>query len=117
VLSIYPDDFRTALDEGIAALQEAGADVILINPQYSPRTETMISLPPYIDNMRLVAQEHELPLFDRFAIMRHWAESGEFDLFSTYHGVELAKRVHDCLGRALSQFVMEAAHLNPPQQN
>lgn len=117
VRSIDPDDFRTALDEGIAALQEAGADVILINPQYSPRTETMISLPPYIDNMRLVAQQHELPLFDRFAIMRHWAESGEFDLFSTYHGVELAKRVHDCLGRALSQFVMEAAHLNPPQQN
>jgi hypothetical protein len=117
VRSVDPDDFRTALDEGVAALQEAGADVILINPQYSPRTETMISLPPYIDNMRLVAQEHELPLFDRFAIMRHWAESGEFDLFSTYHGVELAKRVHDCLGRTLSQFVMEAAHLNPPQQN
>ncbi len=117
VRSVDPDDFRTALDEGVAALQEAGADVILINPQYSPRTETMISLSPYIDNMRLVAQEHELPLFDRFAIMRHWAESGEFDLFSTYHGVELAKRVHDCLGRALSQFVMEAAHLNPTEQN
>jgi hypothetical protein len=49
--------------------------------------------------------------------MRHWAESGEFDLFSTFHGNELAKRVHNCLGQALSQFVMEAAHLNPAQQN
>jgi hypothetical protein len=117
VRSFDPEDFRTAVDEGVAALQEAGADVILMNPQYSPRTETMISASPYLDNMRVVAQKHDVPLFDRFAIMRHWAESGEFDLFSTFHGVELAKRVHNCLGRALAQFVIDAAHLNPTQQN
>jgi hypothetical protein len=115
--SVDPEEFRTAVDEGVVALQGAGADVILINPQYSPRTETMISAPPYLDNMRVVAQQHEVPLFDRFAIMRHLADSGEFDLFSTFHGVELAKRVHDCLGRALAQFVIDAAHLNPAQQN
>jgi hypothetical protein len=115
--SVDPEDFRTAVDEGVAALQEAGADVILINPQYSPRTETMISASPYLDNMRVVAQKREIPLFDRFAIMRHWADSGEFDLFSTFHGIELAKRVHNCLGRALAQFVIDAAHPNPAQQN
>src|SRR5258707_10280654 len=115
--SVDPDDFRGAVDEGVVALQNAGADVILMNPQYSPRTETMISASPYLDNMRVVAQQHEIPLFDRFAIMRYWNESGEFDLFSTSHGVELAKRVHDCLGRALSQFVIDAAHVNPAQQN
>src|SRR5260370_42560426 len=80
--SIDPDDFRGAVDEGVAALQNAGADVVLINLQYSPRTETMISATPYLDNMRVVAQQHDVPLFDRFAIMRHWNESGDFDLFS-----------------------------------
>jgi hypothetical protein len=115
--SVDPEDFRAAVDDGVVALQEAGADVILMNPQYSPRTETMISAPPYLDNMRVVAQQHDVPLFDRFAIMRHWNESGDFDLFSTFHGIELAKRVHDCLGRALSQFVIDAAHLDPAQQN
>jgi hypothetical protein len=115
--SIDPDDFRGAVDEGVAALQNAGADVVLINLQYSPRTETMISATPYLDNMRVVAQQHDVPLFDRFAIMRHWNESGDFDLFSASHGVELAKRVHDCLGRALSKFVLDAAHLNQAQQN
>ena len=117
VRSVDPDDFRAAVDEGVVALQEAGADVILMNPQYSPRTETMISAPPYLDSMRVVAQQHDVPLFDRFEIMRHWAESGEFDLFSAVHGVELAQRVHNCLGRALAQFVIDAAHLNPAQQN
>ena len=113
--SIDPDDFRGAVDEGVAALQNAGTDVILMNLQYSPRTETMISAPPYLDNMRVVAQQHDVPLFDRFAIMRHWNEAGDFDLFSASHGLELAKSVHDCLGRALSKFVIDAAH--PAQQN
>jgi hypothetical protein len=115
--SVDPDDFRSAVDEGVVALQNAGADVILMNPQYSPRTETMISLPPYLDNMRAVAQQHDVPLFDRFAIMHQWNDHGDFDLFSAVHGIDLAMRVHDCLGRALSKFVIDAAHLGPAQQN
>jgi ABC-type amino acid transport substrate-binding protein len=115
--SVDPDDFRAAVDDGVAALQSAGTDVILMNLQYSPRTETMISAAPYIDNMRVVAQQHDVPLFDRFAVMRHWNEQGDFDLFSASHGIELAKRVHDCIGRALSKFVIDAAHIGPAQQN
>jgi len=115
IRSIDPDDFRAGVDEGVVALQNAGADVVLMNLQYSPRTETMISAPPYLDNMRVVAQQHNVPLFDRFAIMRHWSDAGDFDLSSTSHGVDLAKRVHDCLGRALSKFVLDAAHVNPAQ--
>ena len=115
--SIDPDDFRTAIDDGVVALQNAGADVVLMNPQYSPRTETMISVPPYLDNMRAVAQSRDVPLFDRFAIMHQWNDQGDFDLFGAHHGLDMAKRVHDCLGRALSIFVINAAHLGPPQQN
>ncbi|MEY2503562.1 MAG: hypothetical protein QOI07_3899 [Verrucomicrobiota bacterium] len=115
--SIDPDDFRAAVDDGVAALQGAGTDAILMNLQYSPRTETMISATPYIDNMRVVAQQHDVPLFDRFAVMRHWNESGDFDLFSASHGPELARRVHDCIGRALSTFIIDAAHIGPAQQN
>jgi hypothetical protein len=115
--SIDPDDFRTAVDEGVVAMQKAEADVVLINPQYSPRTETMISVPPYLDNIRAVAQEHDVPVFDRFAIMRQWNEQGDFDLFSAHHGTDLAKRVHDCLGKALAAFVVNTAHVGPAQQN
>jgi hypothetical protein len=109
------DDFTTALEEGISAIQAAGADVLLMNPQYSPRTETMISVTPFMDNMRVVAQQREVPLFDRFAIMRHWSETGEFDLFGAFHGLGLAKRVHDCIGRALAEMVVNTAHLKPEE--
>jgi lysophospholipase L1-like esterase len=115
--SVDPDDFRGAVGQGVAALQKAGADVVLMNLQYSPRTETMISAPPYLDSMRVVAQQYSVPLFDRFGIMRHWNDAGEFDLFSTFHGTDMAKRVHACLGRALSKFVFDAARLDPAQQN
>lgn len=107
--SIDPDEFRSALDEGVAVLAASGTDVILMNLQYSPRTETMMSAAAYIDNMRVVAQQHEVPLFDRFAMMRHWSESGDFDLFSPSPGVDLARRVHDCLARALTTFIMDTA--------
>jgi hypothetical protein len=115
--SVDPDDFRSAVDEGLAALQKAGTDVILMNLQYSPRTETMISTSPYLDTMRVVAQQYDVPLFDRFAIMQQWNDSGDFDLFSASRGPELAKRVHDCLGRALSAFVLDAARINTAPQN
>lgn len=115
--AIDPDDFRAAVNKGVTELQNAGADVVLMNLQYSPRTETMISVPPYIDNMRVVAQERDVPLFDRFAIMRQWNEQGNFDLFNPTHGIELAKQVHDCIGRALSKFIIDAAQLGPAQQN
>jgi hypothetical protein len=115
--SIDPEDFRGAVGEGVVALKEAGADVVLMNLQYSPRTETMISASPYLDSMRVVAQQYDTPLFDRFAIMHHWNDSGDFDLFSPTRGLDLARRVHDCIGRALAKFVIEAARVDPAQQN
>jgi hypothetical protein len=113
--SIDPDDFRAALDTGIAALQKADADVILMNLQYSPRMETVLAATTYNDTLRVVAQEHGAPLFDRFAIMRAWSEAGDFNLFAQAHSIGVAAKVHDCIGRALSKLVIEAAHINPTE--
>ena len=108
---IEPEDFRAALEEGVETLQKGGADVILMNMQYSPRTETMIALGPYSDSMRLVAQQHEIPLFDRLAIMRHWSDVGAFDLYAAGKDNVLAHRVHDCIGRGIASMIIDAAHL------
>jgi hypothetical protein len=108
---IEPDDFRAALDEGVETLHKGGADVILMNMQYSPRTDIMVALGPYADNMRVVAQQHEIPLFDRLAIMRHWSDTGAFDLYAAGKDNVLAQRVHDCIGRAIASMIIDAAHL------
>ena len=110
---VDPDEFREALDEGVETLHKGGADVILMNMQYSPRTEIMVSYGPYADNMRVVAQQHEIPLFDRLAIMRHWSDTGTFDLYAAGKDNVLAQRVHDCIGRGLAAMIIDAAHLHP----
>jgi GDSL-like lipase/acylhydrolase family protein len=108
---VEPDNFRAALDDGVEALQRGGADVILMNQQYSPRTDIMVPLGPYADIMRVVAQQHEVPLLDRLGIMRHWSDTGAFDLYAAGKDNVLAHRVHDCIGRGIAALIIDAAHL------
>ncbi len=114
IRGIDPDAFSAALDEGVSAAQAAGSDIILMNMQYSPRTETMITLTPYLDVMRFVALQYEINLFDRFAIMNYWNEIGTFDLSVATKRTDLAERVHYCIGRLLAEFVLEATKLTAP---
>jgi hypothetical protein len=109
---VEPEDFRGSLDEGVQKIQAAGADVILMNMQYSPHTESMLDVSPYADVMRWVAQQHDAVLFDRLAIMRYWNDSGTFDLYATTKNYDMARKVHDCIGRALASQIITAAHLD-----
>jgi hypothetical protein len=111
IRAVDPDAFSTALDEGVSAAKAAGSDIILMNLQDSPRTETMISLTPYLDVMRFIALQHEINLFDRFAIMKYWNEIGTFDLSAATKRTDLAERVHSCIGRLLAEFVLESTKL------
>jgi hypothetical protein len=112
--SIDTDQFSAALESGINIARSAGADVVLINAQYSPRTESMIALGTYAENMRWVALQQEVPLFDRFSIMRLWGDLGTFDLYSATKKLDIAERVHDCIGRLLADLVIEVAKSGEP---
>jgi hypothetical protein len=111
--AVDPDQFSQALDQGIDITRGAGADVVLVNAQYSPRTESMIALSTYSEDMRWVALQQEVPLFERFSIMRLWSDLGTFDLYSATKKLDIAERVHDCIGRLLAELVIAAA--KPPE--
>src|SRR5262249_29468098 len=102
------DQFRESLEKGIKLLQGGGADVILMNMQYSPRTEFMIAPDHYAEIMRGIALREEIPLFDRLAIMKEWNDEGTFDLSTTTKNSEMAEQVHVCIGRLLADLVVEA---------
>jgi hypothetical protein len=111
IRGVDPDDFRLAVDDGIDALQAAGADTVLMNMQYSPRTEAMLAVGAYADAMRMIALQREVVLFDRLSIMKRWSEAGVFDLHAATRKTDVAEQVHDCLGRLLANVVVEAAKL------
>lgn len=115
--AVDPDQFSQALDQGINIARSAGADVVLVNAQFSPRTESMIALSTYSEDMRWVALQQEVPLFDRFNIMRLWSDLGTFDLYSTTKKLDIAERVHDCIGRLLADLVIAAAKPPEPPTN
>jgi hypothetical protein len=113
VNGIDPDAFSASLEAGVQAIVATGADVILLNMQYSPRTESLLNVSAYADVMHWVAQAQGTPLFDRLAIMRYWNEAGTFDLYAATKNSDMARRVHDCIGQALAAQIMHAAHLKP----
>jgi lysophospholipase L1-like esterase len=113
--SVEAEQFSEALEQGISDAKAAGADMILINAQYSPRTESMIALGTYSDLMRRVAAQQEVPLFDRFAVMKAWADLGIFDFYATTKKLDMAEHVHDCIGRLLADLVLGAVkQVGPP---
>jgi lysophospholipase L1-like esterase len=108
---VDPDNFKAALEDGIDRLHKGGADVILMNMQYSPRTESMIATGPYADTMRAVAQQRGVPLFDRVGIMHYWSDVGAFNLYAAGRDNVLAQRVHDCIGRVIASLIVDAGRL------
>jgi len=106
-----PAEFLAAISSGVEKFQAGGADVILMNMQYSPRTESIVAVGAYADGLRWVAREREVPLFDRLAIMRHWYDAGQFNLYAPTKDLAMAKGVHDCVGRTLASLIIDAARL------
>jgi lysophospholipase L1-like esterase len=98
-----PTGIGDVVRAGIARIKAAGADVMLMNPQYAP---AMLQHEHYREMLRQldsIAYNEDVPLFPRFAMMRHWAEDGRMPL-----GAMLSRdRLHmtdvsyDCLARQL----------------
>ena len=109
MLAVDPDTFSDTLEAGIVLAGKAGADMVLVNSQYSPRTDSMIALATYTEDMHWVALQHAVPLFDRFSIMKLWEDRGTFDLTGAQNKLETAQQVHDCIGRLLADLVTGVA--------
>src|SRR5262249_34546920 len=72
----------------------------------------MLDVSAYADVMRHVAQQRNALLFDRLAIMQYWNDNGTFDLYAATKKYDMARRVHECISRALASLINTAAHLD-----
>jgi len=101
------DQFSAALGDGIEALQRAGIDIVLMDPQYSPHTASMINFAPYRAQIDQVAQTRHVPLFRRHELMRYWVDGGIFE-FGEADKEKMRKeadQAHACIGRLLADLI------------
>ena len=73
--NLDPAESAKLVDDGVARIQAAGSDVVLVDPQYSPRvTERGESASQMVQLLRKVASLHHIGIFPRFEVMRDWHE-------------------------------------------
>jgi lysophospholipase L1-like esterase len=74
--NLDPGDTAKMVEDGIARIQAAGdADVVLVDPQYSPRvTERSESAGKMVKLLGKVAELRHVGIFPRFEVMRDWHE-------------------------------------------
>ncbi len=108
VKNLPPGDFTQALIDGADAAVEHGADVVLVDPQYSRFLQAHANVEPYELALEQVAAMPGVVLLRRFDLMRHWAETNQIDL----ERVSEAQRgptldlLHSCLGAYLARLVL-----------
>jgi lysophospholipase L1-like esterase len=104
-----PAVFKHLVEEGIEKLKSAGADVILMDNQRSPR---ILASPEHaiMDNaLKEIAAETSVNLFSRGALMDAWSAAGApYEDFIAVDGFHMNNRGYACLAQALADSISTA---------
>lgn len=98
------------LRDGVARVRALKADVVLINPQYSPRVLERPNHPAMNDLVEVAGTELNVGVFDRFAVMKSWAEDEHmaFDAFITADGLHMNDWAYGCIAHGLATAIVQA---------
>lgn len=113
------------LNDAIDRLKAAGADVVLIDPQYVPATVaegTQEKVSRMVDLLGNVAQAKQVARFPRFSVMRRWHDDQKlsFDEFVIHDGLHMNDWGYACFAQLLGDTIIDtvervkAGHDVPP---
>jgi acyl-CoA thioesterase-1 len=105
--ALRPDE--RLIRRGIERLQAAGIDVVLMDLQYAPEMLRHRDYQRMESYIAAVAHERGVPVFRRFALMRHWIEAGAFDMAGMISADELHMNdaSYDCLAQKLADALLK----------
>jgi hypothetical protein len=112
VRNMAASQFYQTLADGEAAISATGANLILVDPQFSRFLRANSDLEPYSRAMEQIAAQPGTMLFHRFGLMQHWANESQIDLERTPKGqrIKAVEALHACLGASLAHMVTAGAH-------
>jgi acyl-CoA thioesterase I len=109
------DDYTATLRDGISRLKAAHADVVLMDPQFAPRVLARRNHPTIVESIAAVADNTNVAVFPRFAVMRHWIASGQYKLEDIISSDDLHMNdlSHNCIARLLADSLTDEAESQP----
>jgi lysophospholipase L1-like esterase len=99
------------IEDGVARIQSAGSDVVLIDPQYSPRVnERAENTNKMIKVLNRVAELRKVGIFPRFEVMRDWHEkqSIPIDTFVIADGLHMNDWGYACFAQLLGDDIIRS---------
>jgi len=105
------DDHGAAIRAGLGKIRAVGADVVLIDPQFSPKVIAKPEAPRMVGLIALTAKQEDVDLFPRYDMMRRWREVDhmEFKTFVAADGVHMNDWSYACLAKGLGLAIEDAA--------
>jgi len=105
--STYPP----LIADGIKRMKAAGADVLLMDPQFAPKMIERPGLNPMLRLMSLIAKDSSVELFHRFEVMRHWRRDDNipFTTFLAPDQLHMNDWGYDCVAKLLAGAIANAA--------
>ena len=99
------------LHAGIEQLKAAGADVVLIDPQFAPVVLAKSETEGMLEQIALAAKQEDVDLFQRYAVMRNWhdVQHLSFDAFVSPDRLHMNDWSYACLAKLLGGAIAEAA--------
>ena len=109
--NLDPGETAKMVEDGIARIQATGADLVLVDPQYSPRVnERAESAGKMINLLGRVAELRKVGIFPRFEVMRDWHEGQQmaFDAFVIADGLHMNDWGYACFAQLLGDNIVKS---------
>ena len=97
--------------KGLARLAAIGADIVLIDPQYTPQVLHQRNTAKMIKLIDSVAQERQVPVFHRYAAMRYWnvVQRIPFKRFASNDQIHMNDWSYDQFAKLMADAIVKAS--------
>ena len=109
--NLDPVETQKQVDDGVARIQAADADAVLVDPQYSPQVyQRAEPANRMVRMLQKVARLHHIGIFPRFEVMREWHDQQALpiDSFVIADGLHMNDWGYACFAQLLGDDIIRS---------
>src|SRR3954470_19166807 len=109
--NLDPAETAKIVEDGVSRIQAAGADIVMVDPQYSPAVNAKAeNASKMVRLLGRVAELRHVGIFPRFQVMRDWHEqqSMPFENFVIADGLHMSDWGYACFAQLLGDDIIKS---------